>query len=380
MSAPATANIATDRALDLSQVTQLLDALPCAALLLAGDGTLVLVNDPAASMLGVPRDALVGTNLLSFYQDDAARRKVIDSLGRIDAPRGELETTIRRADGSDLAVIASFNRVDLSDRDGGLRLVTLVDIHRLKDTEASLKFQQEFLVQMSDTVMEQALSLKQVNERLEERVRRRTAELNEANMDAIYMLAVAAEAKDYDTGSHVLRIQRYSQALATAIGLPDADAEEIGYSSILHDVGKLHVRDLILNKPGPLDDAERKEMEQHTVVGERILSSRPFFRRARLIARSHHENWDGTGYPDGLGGDAIPVEARIVHVADVYDALTTARAYKDAWDVTSAMRLIRESAGRLFDPFVALALGQLHDGGELRALTLGFCDLPTPRR
>lgn len=371
--------ISPDRALDLSQVRRLLDALPCAAVLLAGDGTLVLVNEPAAALLGAARAMLEGTNLLTFYRDDAARQKMTESLARMDA-RGELETTIFRADGSALAVIASFNRVDLSDRNGGLRLVTLVDIHRLKDTETSLKFQQEFLVQMSDTVMEQALSLKQITEKLEERVRRRTAELNEANMDAIYMLAVAAEAKDYDTGAHVLRIQRYSHALSAAIGLGEADAEEIGYSSILHDVGKLHVRDLILNKPGPLDDEERREMEQHTIVGERILSSRPFFRRARLIARSHHENWDGTGYPDGLRGESIPIEARIVHVADVYDALTTARAYKDAWDVTSAMRLIRESAGRLFDPAVALSLGQLHDSGELRALTLGFCDLPAPRR
>jgi PAS domain S-box-containing protein len=375
VSAPSVIPVSTNGSLSVPQVRSLIDALPCAAMLLAGDGTIVLANESAAALLGVTCGAILGSNLLSLYRDDAARQKLADSLARIDA-RGEIETTLYRADGQAVPVIASFSRIDLADRDGGLRLVTLVDIHRLKDTEASLKFQQEFLVQMSDTVMEQALDLKKINEKLEDRVRRRTAELHDANMDAIYMLAVAAEAKDHDTGAHVLRIQRYCQALASAIGMGDAEAEEIGYSSILHDVGKLHVPDHILNKPGPLDDDERRAMEQHTVVGERILSTRPFFSRARLIARSHHENFDGSGYPDGTGGQSIPVEARIVHVADVYDALTTARAYKDAWDVTSAMNLIRESAGKLFDPSIASALSRLHDEGELRALTLGFCELP----
>lgn len=359
----------------LAQVRQLLEALPCAALLLEGDGTLALVNDRAAELLGGGAATLAGVNVLSLYRDPAARQKLADSLARPDA-HGEVETTLPRPDGTVVAVIASYNRIRLADRDGGLRLVTLVDIHKLKDSEASLKFQQEFLVQMSDTVMQQALSLKELNDRLEQRVARRTAELRDANMDAIYMLAVAAEAKDFDTGAHVLRIQRYAQALAARLGMDESSAEEIGYSAVLHDVGKLHVPDSILSKPGPLTDEERRTVEQHTVVGERILSTRPFFRRARLIARSHHENWDGTGYPDGLAGQAIPIEARITHVADVFDALTTQRAYKDAWDVTTAMRMIRESAGQLFDPDVAAALSALHDAGELQPLATGFCDLP----
>lgn len=353
----------------------MLDALPCAALLVAGDGTLVCLNEPAAGLLGQERARLVGSNLLSLYREEAAREKLRASLARIEA-RGELETRIFRADGAEVAVIASFNPIELADRDGGLRLVTLVDIHKLKDTEASLKFQQEFLVQMSDTVMQQALSLKELNDKLEQRVARRTAELRDANMDAIYMLAVAAEAKDFDTGAHVLRIQRYVHALATTIGVEEAEAGEIGYSAVLHDVGKLHVPDHILSKPGPLTDEERRTVEQHTVVGERILSTRPFFRRARLIARSHHENWDGSGYPDGIARDAIPLEARITHVADVFDALTNRRAYKEAWDVEAAMRLIRESAGAQFDPDIVAALAGLHDSGELKALSSGYCDLP----
>src|SRR4029077_11350400 len=144
-------------------------------------------------------------------------------------------------------------------------------------------------------VLEQALDLKHYSKELEQRVKDRTADLHAANMDAIYMLAEAAEAKDHDTGRHVRRIQAYSRALALQLGIKDAEAEEIGYSAILHDVGKLHVPDRILAKPGPLDRDERNEMEQHTIVGEKILSPRPFFAQSRQIARSHHENWDGSG-------------------------------------------------------------------------------------
>jgi len=342
-------------------------------MLLSADGVMAHVNAPAAELIGLSVGQLIDANILSLYRDDAARRPLIDSL-RDFCSLGELETILYRADGEQLSVIASYNHLAVAEVPRGFRLLTLVSIHRLKNTEASLKFQQEFLVQMSDTVMQQALSLKELNERLEQRVQKRTAQLNEANMDAIYMLAVAAEAKDHDTGAHVLRIQRYAEALSAAYGLAQHDAQEIGYSSILHDVGKLHVPDQILSKPGPLDDNERTAMEQHTIVGERILSTRPFFTRARLIARSHHENFDGTGYPDGLQGEGIPVEARIVHVADVYDALTSARAYKEAWSVTMAMRMIKESAGTLFDPSIATALAKLHDSGDLRSLTLGFCD------
>ncbi|HRK29855.1 MAG TPA: HD domain-containing phosphohydrolase [Tepidisphaeraceae bacterium] len=351
-----------------------MDALPCAAMLLSRQGVMAHVNTPAAELIGLSVTQLVDGSVFSLYPDDLSRQPLLDSLKDFCA-KGELETRLFRADGEQLPVIVSYNHIAVSEDEIGFRLVTFVNIHRLKDTEASLKFQQEFLVQMSDTVLQQAVDLKQLNDRLEQRVATRTAQLNEANMDAIYMLAVAAEAKDHDTGAHVLRIQRYAQALAAACGFGETEAHEIGYSSILHDVGKLHVPDQILTKPGPLTEAERSAMEQHTIVGERILSTRPFFARARVIARSHHENFDGTGYPDGLCAEMIPIEARIVHVVDVYDALTSARAYKEAWSVTMAMRLITESAGSLFDPRIAAALVKLHDSGDLRTLTVGFCDL-----
>lgn len=169
------------------------------------------------------------------------------------------------------------------------------------------------------------------------------------------MLAIASEAKDEDTGAHVRRIERLTRLLALELGLNERDAERIGYSSILHDVGKIHVPDHILQKPGPLNDDEWKTMREHTTFGERILSREPFFDLARSIARSHHENWNGSGYPDNLAAASIPLAARIVRVADVYDALTTARPYKKPWSAHDAATYIENERGKLFDPDVASA-------------------------
>jgi putative two-component system response regulator len=191
-------------------------------------------------------------------------------------------------------------------------------------------------------------------------------------MDAIYMLAVASESKDEDTGRHVRRIQHYTHAIARELGFDDIAAERIGHSAILHDVGKIHVPDHILKKPGPLTEDERRIVKEHTTAGERILSSRPFFELARKIARSHHENWDGSGYPDNAGGQEIPVEARIVHLADVYDALTTPRVYKRAWTEADAAGVIKESRGIMFDPEVVGAFDSLRTSGDVCAIRQRF--------
>jgi HD-GYP domain-containing protein (c-di-GMP phosphodiesterase class II) len=120
-------------------------------------------------------------------------------------------------------------------------------------------------------------------------------------------------------------------------------------------VGKIHVPDEILTKPGPLDDRERARMQLHTLAGERILSGSGFFERARRIARGHHENWDGSGYPDAIGKDRIPIEARIVHLVDVFDALCHDRVYKKAWPQDRAVAAIRAAKGAMFDPEVVVA-------------------------
>ena len=241
----------------------------------------------------------------------------------------------------------------------------MIDISKQKDAETKALDQYHHVSELTDTVVAQALDLKHHAEALEEKIRQRTEELRQANLDAIYMLAVASEAKDLDTGKHVRRIQQYSQSLATSMGLSAAEAEAIGYAAILHDVGKMHVPDSILKKPGPLTPGERELMETHTIVGPRIISGGSFFEQARGIARHHHENFDGTGYPDRLSGAAIPLEARIVHVVDVYDALVNARSYKPAWTQTDTLAHIRKNAGAMFDPTTVDAFISISESGKL---------------
>jgi len=216
--------------------------------------------------------------------------------------------------------------------------------------EEDMRGQYQIIAHLSDTALEQAMSFKGLSQKLEERVRQRTAELAEANLETIYMLAVASEARDEETGQHVRRIQRLAREIALQIGMTEAEADALGLAAILHDVGKIHIPDSILKKPGPLTDQERAAMQEHTIVGERILGDNPYFAAARRIARSHHENFDGSGYPDRADGQRISMEARIVHLADVYDALTNPRGYKPAWTPRQARDFIEDSSGRMFDP------------------------------
>ncbi len=266
-------------------------------------------------------------------------------------------------DGEKLPVVVSSRVLGSQPPLSDLRLVTMIDITAQKEAETSLKEQYEVIANLSNTILEQAVDLKRYSQKLEERVAERTAALHDANLDAIYMLAVASEAKDQDTGRHVRRIREYARLIAVELGMTSRDADEIGYSAVLHDVGKMHVPDHILKKPGPLTPDERKEIEQHTIIGERILADTPFFTRARRIARSHHENFDGSGYPDTLSGTGIPIEARIVHLADVFDALTSPRVYKHAWSAADAAGVIRESRGRMFDPDIIAAFESLYARG-----------------
>lgn len=168
--------------------------------------------------------------------------------------------------------------------------------------------------------------------------------------EAVLILARAAEARDEMTGEHIGRVGDLSAQLAQLVGLEESVADEIGYAAMLHDVGKLHVPDHILLKPGPLTKVELAIVRRHTVLGERILGETSGFALARLIARSHHENWDGSGYPDGLAGEAIPLAARIVRLVDVCDALANHRPYKPAWPIDRVMTELRNQRGRQFDP------------------------------
>ena len=187
----------------------------------------------------------------------------------------------------------------------------------------------------------------------------------EAHKNAMFMLAAAVEAKDGLTGAHLRRVQAYAEAVAREIGSSDAEIEEIGYSSVMHDVGKLLVPERILGKPGKLSEDEWIEMRKHPDHGVAILTDRPFFAMASDIARCHHERWDGTGYPRGLKGEEIPLAARITSVADVFDALVTKRSYKEPWPDEDAIAEIRDLRGTSFDPAVADAFLRLWESGEI---------------
>lgn len=335
----------------LSETKRVLDSLPSGALLVDGAGIVVYANPRATALQGEGALDLVGRRLSEMFPGTEGTVHERQRLTGDVEPR-QVESSVLRADGSRLPVMV--NAAPLADdydadRPQDYWLVLITDITLVKAAEADVRSQYRYIAQISNTVIDQAMELKDYNQRLEEKVRERTRELHEAHLDAIYMLAVASEAKDLDTGRHVRRIQHYAEALALKLGLPAPEAEAIGYAAILHDVGKFHVRDAILKKPGPLTAAEREEMKLHTISGERILSANPFFDRARRIARGHHENWDGSGYPDGAAGDAIPLEARIVHVADVYDALVNERVYKKPWHPHRALAELKAGSGRVFD-------------------------------
>ncbi|PKA16154.1 HD domain-containing phosphohydrolase [Leptospira haakeii] len=180
----------------------------------------------------------------------------------------------------------------------------------------------------------------------------RNEELKETRLQIIQRLGLAAEYKDNETGLHVIRMSHYSRTLAKALGYSQDTADKILHASPMHDIGKIGIPDSILQKPGKLDPEEWDIMKTHPTIGAEIIGDHDssLLQMAKSIALNHHEKWDGSGYPNGIKGDDIPVEARIVTIADVFDALTTERPYKKAWSIEDAVNHIRKGAGSHFDP------------------------------
>ncbi len=206
-------------------------------------------------------------------------------------------------------------------------------------------------------------------------------QLRNSYSDAIHMLGEASEFKDTDTGVHIWRMASYSAALAAASGWDEAHCNDLGLAAPMHDIGKLGIPDAILNKPAKLDAAEWAVMQTHTTIGHRILSKgtdSPILQMAATVALHHHEKWDGSGYPAGLAGEAIPQAARIVAIADVFDALGTKRPYKEPWPLDRIVAALEEGAGTHFDPqlvgsFVALLprISAIRDEWNARERELG---------
>jgi putative two-component system response regulator len=218
--------------------------------------------------------------------------------------------------------------------------------------------------------------LERDNEELERRIREATAELEASRREVIHCLARAAEYRDDDTGQHVIRVGRYAGLIARELGFDEEAIDQLELAAQLHDVGKIGIPDAILLKPGKLDPDEFERMKRHckfgkniihpiseseldrlrthTEVGAKILAgpSSPILRLASLIAQTHHERYDGSGYPLGLAGEDIPLEGRIVAVADVFDALSSARPYKPPFPRETCFEILREGRGTHFDPTV----------------------------
>ncbi len=198
---------------------------------------------------------------------------------------------------------------------------------------------------------------------LETKVKERTKELYDTRLEIVYRLGRAAEYRDNETGMHIRRMSHYCVELAHAIGMSDEDCDILLHASPMHDVGKIGIPDSILLKPGKLDADEWKTMQTHTTIGGEILSGHNSsqLRLAEIIALTHHERWDGTGYPKRLKGEDIPIEGRIACICDVFDALTSERVYKEAWPVDDAMEEIVKGAGTQFDARLVESFKSIQD-------------------
>jgi putative two-component system response regulator len=195
----------------------------------------------------------------------------------------------------------------------------------------------------------------------------RTVELEAARIEILERLARAAEFRDDETGLHTQRVGRMSALLAEGLGVAPSEVEVIRRAAPLHDIGKIGIPDAVLLKGGRLSPDEFEVMKTHTLIGADILSGSeiPLLGTGREIALTHHEHWDGSGYPAGLVGEAIPLAGRAVAVADVFDALTHPRPYKPAWSVEEALAEIEREAGRQFDPEIARTFATLHRAGRV---------------
>jgi putative two-component system response regulator len=241
-------------------------------------------------------------------------------------------------------------------------------------------------------------NLRAMNEMLAEKVQRQSVDLAQSRMSVVCRLGMAAEFRDEDTGNHVIRVGCYSRAVAAAMGMPRAFLEMLLLAAPLHDIGKIGIPDSVLLKPGPLTDEEWIVMQRHCEIGESILREQskvvvplfdwyavegpamketlenrdPVLEMAASIALTHHEKWDGRGYPRGLSGEAIPLESRIVAVADVFDALTSNRPYRPARPEEEALTIMAAMVGGHFDPRVHAAF--VRSLPEIRSARARFAD------
>ena len=286
-------------------------------------------------------------------------------------------------------------------QDEAHRLLPIILVTALKETEDRVKGIEagcdDFLSKPFDKMellarVRSLLKVKAYNDllgnyrkELESEVAKRTEELKQAfekikaaSLDTIYRLSMAAEYKDEDTGTHIMRMSHYAAAVARRMGLDENAIETILYASPMHDIGKIGIPDLILLKPAKLAPLEWEIMKQHTTIGAKILkgSDAEFIKLGEVIAQGHHEKWDGSGYPKNLKGAEIPLACRIVAIADVFDALTSKRPYKEPFSVEKSLAIIMEGRGIQFDPDVVDAFFAIQD--KILAIMTRYADTAQP--
>ena len=305
-------------------------------------GRLLRVNPAWRRCLGHPAEAMCGRPLTEFIH--ASDR---------DAASAEI---LSLADGSAAGVTA---RSRFETLEGGC--VWLEWRARSSETDGCVRGSAH------DVTAQRRAELQLADEarRLQSMVDERTRDLNEARAETLQLLAVASEFRDDETAQHTERMGELAAEIGKRMGLSEESVVLLREASPLHDIGKLAIPDTVLLKPGRLTTAEQELMQTHTTLGARLLfgSRSPTLQLAGVIAESHHEWWDGSGYPQGLIGSDIPLVGRIVAVADVFDALTHERPYKPAWPADQAIALIRSAAGSHFDPRVVEAFLEIAGSG-----------------
>ncbi len=293
------------------------DEAPTGSVITSADGTIERVNPAVCKMTGLTAGELIGTRFLELAHPESDD----DSAAVATELTGEGSRTQHFE-----------KRYTLPD---GRILDGRVAITAIRDDEGKTT---QLFAQIEDVT----------------EARRTSRELEQAQFEMLARLAAAAEFRDDETGQHTRRVGELSVAIAAGLGLPDAEVELIRLAAPLHDIGKIAIPDAVLGKPGKLTSEEFDQMKTHTSVGAQMLTGSAFslLEVAEQIASTHHEKWDGSGYPAGLAGDAIPIAGRIVAVADVFDALTHSRPYKEAWSAAEATEEMTSQAGRHFDPDV----------------------------